>query len=142
MSSYTFIWSLSFHLQSHHSPNHHTCGHRAASDRGGGMKVGEVKGLMYEIPRPSTPSRSSSIRPYAAYELDDWWCSHWLERRGGNGVDELLEVMVVVEREKEMNRVERGGAWAPDTPSRTAKTSLPQLPPRTSHLSLLQHAHA
>jgi len=88
------------------------------------MKVGEVKGLMYEIPRPSTPSRSSSIRPYAAYGLDDWWCSHWLERRGGNGVDELLEVMVIVEREKEMNKIE--DAWTPD--SRTASALLPSAP--------------
>jgi len=30
-----------------------------------------------------------------------------LERRGGEGVDELLEMMVIVEREDEMNRVKK-----------------------------------
>jgi len=36
-----------------------------------------------------------------------------LEHRGGEGVDELLEMMVIVEREEEMKRVKREDAWGP-----------------------------
>ena len=75
-------------------------------------KIGEVKGLMCENVPPSTPSQSSRVGPYGAYELDDWWYSHLLEYRGGEGVDELLEMMLInVEREKEMNRVKIEDAW-------------------------------
>jgi len=38
-----------------------------------------------------------------------------VERLGGEGVDGLLEVTVIVERE-EMNRVKRQDAWGPGTP--------------------------
>ena len=51
-----------------------------------------------------------------------------LERRGGEGVDELLEMVVIVERE-EMKRVKREDAWGPGYPnSRTANASLPSTP--------------
>ncbi len=101
-----------------------------------------LKDSCTKISRPSTPSQSSCIRPYAAYELDDWWCSHWLERRGGNGVDELLEVMVIVEREKEMNRVKREDAWRPGTPIREQPMPHSQYSRRTFHPCLFDHDHA
>src|SRR5258706_11962004 len=87
------------------------------------------------------PSRSSSIRPYAAYDPDEWWCSHWLERRGGNGGDELLEVMGIVEREKEMNRVEREDAWRHGTPIREQPMPHSHYSRRTFHPCLFDHDH-
>ena len=67
----------------------------------------------YENDPPVNIRRSSCIGPYGAYELDDRGCSHWPEHRG-EGFDELLEGMEIVERE-EMNMVGREVVRRPDT---------------------------
>ena len=72
-----------------------------------------LKGSCVKMSWSSTPSRSSCVVIYGAYELDACWYSDLLERRGGEGVDELLEMMGIVEREEVVNRVKREDVWGP-----------------------------
>src|SRR5258706_8170300 len=71
----------------------------------------------------STLARPScnALPQYGAYELDDWWSSRWLGRRGGEGGGGGARGDG---DEEEMKRVEGDDTWRPGTPMPVAPLHL------------------
>ena len=99
----------------------------AASDRGGNVRVGEVKGPMFENV-PLIDIRTGVVHYPGA--------GHTSVMTGGVRIGscaeeemevmDMLEMMEIVEREEEMGRVEREDGWRPDTP--IPEQSMPHRP--------------
>ena len=115
----------------------------AASDRSGNMKVGEVRGPMYENV-PLIDIRTGVVHYPGA--------GHTSVMTGGVRIGscaeeeievmELLEMMEIVEGEEEMERVEREDARRPDTPiPEQPMPHIPSTPVAPLHLRLFDHHH-
>jgi hypothetical protein len=120
-----------------------TRGRRTAVTGRNGMKVGEVKGLMYENV-PLIDVRTGVVHYPGA--------GHTCVMTGGvrigscaeeeREVMELLEMMEIVEREEEMERVERVDLWRPGTPiPEQPMPHLPSTPVAPLHPRLFDHHH-
>lgn len=120
-----------------------TRGRRTATSRRDGMKVGEVKGLMYENV-PLIDVRTGVVH-YPGAE-------HTSVMTGGvrigscaeeeREVMELLEMMEIVELEEEMKKVEREDAWRPTTPiPEQPMPHFPSAPVAPLHSRLFDHHH-
>jgi hypothetical protein len=117
----------------------------AANDRDGGLRVGEVKGLMYEnVPLIDV---LTGVVHYPG-------AGHTSVMTGGvrigscgeeeKEVMELLEMMEIVEREEEMNSAQKEDAWRPGTP--IPEQPMPHFPstpvaPLHPHLFDYRHHH-